>query len=412
MATVESVEDRTIQARLLPSPFFSSFVGRSRPGSLHTDDLAERASAWAAWAVGSLTEMSGMTERSYAALVLDGRFYDPKGNGPQVRPHLEIPARRLMKADAEFPDRLALMGNALSFPWWVLSEVIAVRRALFNTPDTSIADLVELMGAHAEVLAGALAQVTTAVAPRWGVIEGLLVGDGEDLGRDAAGDFSAVEVAEYFPAGAAMHLEVSYDAKLREQNRQWSARRVGVWQLSGIDAAGERFSIGVLTPRLTANSLFKDPLFNPTTESPAALLVRGLLLRRLAMKHLGGAGIWQVAEPSVEGEVSKARLRTIVAQPGKKLPEASLAAAVHFLQSYPEPEAAFEALERFAKRTGALLTVTKEGFTAAHRNALRYLRRAENPERDDINVVLPLGWDEKSRVVRFTFSLPTDDAEQ
>ena len=406
------MEDRTIQARLLPSPFFSSFVGRARPGSLHSSVLPERASAWAAWAVSSLTEMSGMTERSYAALVLDGRFYDPKGNGPQIRPHLEIPARRITKADPEFPDRMALMGNALSFPWWVLSEVIAIRRALFNTPDTSIAELLELMGSHGEVLAAALADVTKSVAPRWGVIEGLLVAGDEDLGRDAAGDFSAAEVAEYFPAGASMHLEVSYDVKMREQNRQWAARRVGVWQLSGIDAAGERFSIGVLTPRLTANSLFKDALFNPADESPAALLIRGLLLRRLAEKHLGRSRGWQVAEPELEVEVIKARLRTIVAQPGKKLPEASLAAAVHFLQSYPDSDSAFDALEKFAKRTGALLTVTRDGFCASHRNALRYLRRAEDPERDDVNVVLPLGWDEKSRVVRFTFSLPVDEPNE
>jgi len=406
------MEDRTIQAKLLPSAFFSSFVGRSRPGDLHSDNPSVRAAAWASWAISAVTEMSGMTDRSYAAFVLDGKFYDPKGTGPQVRPHLEIPARRLAKGDVEFPDRLALMGNALSFPWWVLSEVTAVRRALFNTPDTSIAEVRDLFNASAEPLRVALGEIVAAVTPKWSIIESLLVQAGEDLAWDAAGDFSVAEVAEYFPAGAGLCLEVSYDAKLRDKNRQWSARRVGVWQISGIDSAGERFSLGVVTPRLTASSLFKDPLFDPATESSAALLVRGLLLKRLASNHLKNAQDWQVGEPENHDEAPKPRLRTIVAQPGKKLPEASLAAAVHFLQSYPEAEEAYDALEKYAKRTGALLTIAKEGFCAAHRNALRYLRRAEDPEREDVNIVLPLGWDEKSRVVRFTFSLPSEDTPE
>jgi hypothetical protein len=56
--------------------------------------------------------------------------------------------------------------------------------------------------------------------------------------------------------------------------------------------------------------------------------------------------------------------------------------------------------------------VAKEGFLAAHRNALRFMRRAETPERDDVNVLLPLAWDDRSRVVRVTFSRPSvDEAE-
>jgi hypothetical protein len=32
------------------------------------------------------------------------------------------------------------------------------------------------------------------------------------------------------------------------------------------------------------------------------------------------------------------------------------------------------------------------------------VKRAEEPDRDDINVLLPLAWDAQSRVVRVTFS--------
>ena len=83
--------------------------------------------------------------------------------------------------------------------------------------------------------------------------------------------------------------------------------------------------------------------------------------------------------------------------------------AVHFIQHYPEVADAWEALTILATRQGTILTVTKEGFASSYANAQRFLRRAEDPEREDLNVILPLGWDEKSRVVRFTFSRPTGD---
>jgi len=406
--TIQSMEDRSFVAKLLPMPFFASFIGRARPGSLRSDDHVERAAAWASWAISALTEMSGLSERQYVALLLDGKFYDPKGTGPKVRPHLEIPARRLAKADAEFPDRLALMGNGLSFPWWLVPEVTAVRRALFNTPDTSIGDLVEVLAASADPLRSALREMSQLAAGQWHVIESLLVAGDDSLAHDAAGDFSPEEVATYFPAGATLNLEVSYDVKLRDRG---SARRVGVWQLSGINAAGERFSVGVVTPRLTANSLFRDPLFSIETESAAAALVRGLLLRRLAEHHLSGQMNATVHSPAPVEEAPKAWLRTVVAQPGKKLPEASMAAAVHFLQTYPVAEDAWELLERAAAKSSVLLTITRDGFLAAHKNALRYLRRAEDVERDDVNIILPLGWDDKSRVVRYTFSRPSAEEE-
>jgi hypothetical protein len=406
------MQDRSVTAEVLLTPLYSSFIGRARSGELLSVDPDQRASAWASWAVESVTRMSGVTDRSYIALVLDGKFYDPKGTGPQIRPHLEVPSWYLERSDPEFPDRLALMGNGLCFPWWVISEVTAVRRALFNTPNTSIADVIKVLNDSAVPLRASLENLMKAIANNWYILEALLVEASEELASDAAGAFSTEEVAEYFPTGAGLHLEVTYDAKLRERNQSRSARRVGVWQLSGISSVGEKFSLGVVTPRLTANSLFKDVLFDPITESPAALLVRGLLLSRVARKYLDAARVAAVAAPPVDPEEGpRVFLRTIVAQRGKKLPEASLLAAVNFLQTYSDADEAWAALEGHAKRGRIILTTTKDLFSSAHRNALRFLRRAEDPEREDINVILPLGWDEENRVVRFTFSLPKRDEE-
>lgn len=413
--TVATMEDRQPQGRLLPTPFVASFVGRARPGDVYDTDPARRAAAWAHWAVSALTEMTGLSDRTYAALTLTGRFYDPKGTGPTVRPHLEIPRARLDEADPEFPDRLALAGNGLNFPWWVYHEVTAVRRMLFNTGSASIEPLIELLGERRAQLQTALVGLMEAAAPSWRVIEGLLVSSPDGLSAEAAGDFSEEEVAEFFPGAEGLHLRVVYDPKLRTASGQWASRRVGVWQVRGVDQHGHRLAIGVITPRLTANSLFADRMFAPEREGAGALLVRGLLLRRLVQSHLEPLGLHQVRTADVGADRSRPGgpyLRSVVARVGAKLPRASMEAAVHFLQTYQRPDAAWEALTSWAERTKSLLTVSEEGFKECHRNALRFIRRAEEPSRDDVDCILPLAWDSQQRVVRVTFSRPVEPNEE
>lgn len=399
------VSDRGIQARLLPTPFVASFIGRSRDGDRHDHDPARRASAWARWAVDALEEFRGLSDRSYYGMVLPGRFHDPRGTGPQVRPHLEIPRRTIDVADPEFPDRLAQAGNGLEFPWWLVPEVKAVRRSIFNTPHGAVAELVDAVNAHRSALTATLTRLSDSCASSWAHIERAIVTDAEMVIPYAVGDFTTAEITEFFPPAASLDLVVRYDAHLRESSGQWAARRLGVWQLTGVASDGP-FALGVVTPRLTANSLFRDPLFSASAEAPAAALVRSLLLRRVLRDFLATEVPAALQPDPFPPGPGGPHLRAVVARPGAKLPEASVDAAVHFLQTYPDADQAWMAMQRWAG-DGYLLTVSAEGFAAAHRNALRYLRRAEPPERDDINVVLPLAWDEKSRVVRVSFTRPS-----
>ena len=393
---------RAAQAKLIPTPFYTSFIGKARNGNLDDSDPAKRAGAWASWVVENTTEIVGVADRAYAAILLPGRFYDPKGNGPQIRPHLEVPHRILTQSDPYFPERVAQMGNGLLFPWWVMSEVTAARRALFNNTDGDPAAVFSILNDHAGSLREAVERLNSNAGPNWDTIQSLLVSSSDGLSGDAAGDFTSDEVAQYFPGGKALHLSVNYDVRLREKNGTWASRRIGVWQVNGVNQSGDRFSFGVLTPRLTANSLFSDDMFHTRRESPAALLVRGLLLKRLTDRHLGGSSV-AVGPASTSTPRPSSFLRAVPARPGARLPEAGLEAAVHFIQTYPKAEDAFSALEEWAMRSGSVLTVLKEGHMAAHRRAQRFLRRAEEIERDDIDVLLPIAWDEKNRVVRVTF---------
>lgn len=405
--TVPGVSGRELQAKVLPSPFVSSFVGRAREGALHDPDPQRRAAAWARWAIDALEEFKGLSDREYVGLVLPGRFHDLGRNAVPIRPHLEIPRRVLARADEEFPDRLAQCGNALEFPWWVVQEVTALRRSVFNTPDGSVLPLLDALNAHRGALLAAVEELNAAVGHGWQAVEEKLVASPHSLLDVVTGDFTTAEIGAFFPPAAGLQLRVVFDSQLRETSKEWAVRRLGVWQLRTGSSATEA-ALGVITPRLTRNSLFADKLFAPTDEAPASLFVRCLLLRRLLRTVLSEEHDARlVPDPTVPGSGGP-YLRAVVARPGAKLPEASIEAAVHFLQTYPDAENGWTVLQRWAGET-YLLTVAKEGFLAAHRNALRFLRRAETPERDDVNVLLPLAWDDKSRVVRVTFSRPAAD---
>lgn len=393
---------REHRQKMLQTPWVSSWFGRARPGDRYDTDGDRRAAAWAHWAVGALSEMTGAQERSYPALVLEGKFHaNGQSASALVRPHLEIPSRVLSAPDSMFPDRVAQMGNALAFPYWIVPEVTAVRRALFNVPGGDISGVVGALNARRGALDAAVATLAAQAAPAWDMVEELLVGDPDALEAITCGDISTDEVASFLPVARDHDLSIRFDAKLIETSRGPVSRRLGVWQLHGSDSTGMRFALGVVTPRLTANSQFHDTHFAIAKESPAALLVRGLLLRRLLERVIGQGSSTSVAETA---GTPTTYLRSSLAQVGQKLPEASVRGAVQFLQAYPDPDSAWQVLEEWAGRTGTLLTVREEQFREAHRRALRFVRRAEEPERDDVNVILPLGWDEKSRVVRVVFS--------
>ncbi len=398
---------RETQKRLLVTPFVSSWIGRARNGDRLDPDPGRRAAAWGHWAISNLVEMTGAADRTYAALLLEGKFHDPRGQGPLVRPHLEV-QRLLEQSDPEFPERLAQAGNGLMFPWWVVAEVTALKRALCTGPRGEIKDFADLMNSRRVALVEAVTTLSRQASPQWGLIEELLISSPDGLSGEAAGDFSPAEVSSFLPAAAEFDISVTYDAKLRDTSRQWASRRVGVWQIQGTNHDGERFSLGVVTPRLTASSQFQDQMFVAEREAPSALLVRGLILRRLIERHMGLSAT-KVGDVPTDTKVPGAHLRAIVAQVGAKLPEAGIDAAVGFVRAYPDCDAAWRVLFEWSERTKSLLTVREEGFREAHRRIQRFMRRAEEPDRDDINVLLPLAWDEKSRVVRVTFSRREQD---
>jgi|GEM_PF-2727880 len=401
--------DRSRRSEAIATPFVASWLSHAAAGNLHDPKLSKRASAWAAWAVESFVGIE--SQRSYLAILLPSRFYNPKGDAGPSMPHLEIPTSVLNSPSPEFPWRLALMGNGLEFPWFIYSEVTAIRRVLFKTSPASIMPLVGFLESRDQSLRDGLAMLRRAAAPRWDVVEADVVSSPDGLSKLLTEPFTVAEVDSYVQGAARLGLEVRFEPRLAEQNGVWASRRMGVWQVSGTTDEG-RFHLGTLTPRLTRRSTLSDPLFSHTEESPLAVLVHGLVLRRLASEVLDvpasvlgfRAGATPVPEPEqkVTGTV-RPHLRAIRINGEGKTPEASPQAAIAFIQTYKSPKEAWEMLSGWAGSTH-LLTVSEDTFSTAFRRAALRVRRAEEPDREDIDLILPLAWDHKGGVVRVTFS--------
>lgn len=402
MDTVENVTERELIAKLVTTPLVGSFIADARQGDLHDQDQSRRASAWAHWALNNLTEITGSGDRKYVALLLPGKFYDPRGTGPSLPPHAELPEWALDRSDSDFAMRLGQLGNTALFNWWLVPEVIALRRVLFSQAGPGVAGLVNAVAKHRSGLVSALSLLNETVAAQWTVIEGLQAAHPENLSAAFTNPFPTEEVARVFPPATALRMEVLYEPKLAESSGVWCSRRVGAWRISLPDREG---SLGVVTPRLTSSSLFNDPMFKPESESASALLVRTLLLRRLTWRFLEGA-VPDAVRP--DGKRVTYYLRAIVAKVGAKLPEASVESAVNFVQQHQDSHHAWESLQEWAA-DGHVLTVSRNDFDAAFVRVATCLRKAETPDRYDINQVLPLAWDSKSRVVRVTYSHQRDE---
>ncbi len=377
-------------------------MSHAREANLHIADQQVRAAAWSRWALNNLVTMTGTSARDYVAIQLPGRFYDPRGTGPDVPPHVELPSWALRRSDPEFHHRLGQIGNAALFEWWLVPEVTAVRRVLLPVPTGANELLLAALFDRHQGLVGLVRRMNEQAAPQWTVIERMHAAQTASLAETLSEPFATGELARLFPPAGELGLSLTLDPRLVQTSGPRVGRRVGAWRLESRDGGGSGASLGVVTPRLTRNSMFKDPLFEPGGESAAALLVRAAILARILERHLGGTELSAVpVDPAVAARGSY--FRSVAAKVGEKLPEASAESAVQLLEAHPDPATAWDALSVWAGG-GFVLTVDKTKFIEAHRRLAAELRRAGTFEQVEINNLLPLAWDTRGRVVRVTFA--------
>lgn len=391
----------------ISTPFITSWFSRVRQGDLRDFDLSRRSGAWAGWFIKNMQEFHTANNRPYIGLNLPGQYFDPEGKLAKYTPNVEIPEHIFNYVSQMFPERLSYAGNGLLFPWWVIDEVNAVKRMLFSVPKTNPSELYDLLSQSANGLSKTAIKANEQLGEIFDQIENLIKTHPDQISELLTGDFEENEIMAYWPNAKGVITRIEFDRILREKSKTRAYSRMGVWRIvneNNIDAVSV---LGVITPRLSRKTYFDDPLFDPDKESPAVNLIRGLLCTRILKFLKTDQAQLQVVNV---GSVSRhTGFRVIVAQTGQKTPQPHPKAALGLIQAFPDAESAWEALCTWAQTSGSIpgnkrviLAVNKESFLAGWHNVTTSLANKKIPRQKDVNIVLPLGYDEKERVVRVT----------
>lgn len=382
-----------LQVDLIKTTFVNSFIGMCVEGNINSATHRERAQALGSWCVRSLGYFTGIKERGYIAIKLPGEFYDPKGIGGNIKPHLELSEKILKSSDPQFPDRLAILGSGIEFKWWVLPEIYAIKRVLLKDGFGDVRSFAISLENHREGLLKALNTQSARMQSVWGKVSEEIVIDPQGFGDYLYAPFSAQEINSYFPSKISETLSISLDEKLRDDDRTRTARRVGVWLIKGGD-----FAVGCITPRLTFSSNFVDNVFKPEGESSTALLIRGLVMNRLSNRYLGNSKVAVVVNKPLNTHLKK-----LPAKIGQKIPESSVLSGVRFVTDFPDPLNAWSKLSSWCSDE-LIITVSYDSFAKSHSKILNKISKIEEVEQDDINNVLPLVWSPAGKIIRVSYS--------
>lgn len=371
---------------ILHNRFVGSWLPYAHDGNRFTTNRQEREAAWASWAVDNLVWVESK-KRDYPALRLpEARFYEETNpsNKPYktTPPHVELTTPNT--PNPLFGAQLAMAGNGLAFPWWMYSEVTALKRVLNFTPHTDTWNTVsELLWNNRTGLVAALNTVRNFAEPLWDEIVECMSTDPEKLTNTVCSPFTPTQVTAALPDNPG--LSVNYEKRLFDRNKKWSARRVGIWQINTPD---QKLKIGVVVPRLTQTSTFLDPLFDPATESPAALLVRVLILQRVCRTHFD----WNPPTPRknrVTKPGRKPHFAGLPSKPGGKPTEASQETVQKMLTDHTTPPQLWDMLETWTQNRGYVLGVKKETWL----KTAYQIRAGAPPTRRTANTLLPVVWD-------------------
>jgi hypothetical protein len=387
------VNDREILAKVISTPFFSSFIGKCVEGDIYAREHAIRSQAVGYWMLNSLTRFTGQDSREYIGIQLPGEFYDPLGFGKALKPHIEIPESILKKSDANFLDKLTLLGSGLHFKWWILPEVLSIRRALFRESSGTVLDFIKAVEPSRDDLVNTIRSQQDKLRDNWGYIAEEIAIKSKDFALEVFGVINSNEISTYLPIDISQNLKIRLEKKVDGEDITKTARRVNAWVIEGAS-----FKCAAITPRLTYGSIFKDEVFSLEKESIAALLVRGLVINRVSKRfNLGEEKVL------IQPTALSTHLRAIPAKIGQKIPEASFTSAIRFVTDYQEPAIAWSRLEEWA-RESYILTISKELFYKSFLEIAKRIDKMEELDQDDVNNVLPLAWSKSGKITRVSYS--------
>lgn len=361
----------------------------------------ERLGSWASFILANTRNYSGIDNRVYPALELPGSFYfKESGFDKIVKPHIELSKIIKNFSARAFVQVFSNMGNALLTPSWLINETKAVRKEINSSkiPNTDI--LVELIRERRKSLLKFYMDNSVNVKANFNTLNSILYDNPQNASNVFCGDATPQELAKFIPSAPALSLNVKFSDSMKEKFPTNTVFRLGVWRVS-FRFEGEPFQYPVVTPRLTKNSLFIDPLYDISNEPDPALLIRCLILDR-ALK---------VLDISTDSEVTKDfsknesfYLRSIPCRENQKKPTPSDSALTSFLNNSETAEQAWTEIQNFISGKFQIAVSFGE-FEDAYKATKIEIARLGDIKESWKDILLPLLWS-KDGISRLTYVKP------
>lgn len=384
---------------VLSLPVGQSLINIAKPGEpgLYSKD---RVAIWANFLVDNVHEYKGFGERDYTACKLPGDFYSKDKNANTVKPHIELNRSLLLIENPFLAHVFSQAGNTLLSPLWLVPEVKAIKRVLHVKESLSLLKIVEIIGERRANLIKFYTDNVLILKNNFTSVQDLLYSDLTSTSKSIYGDIPSGELLAFIPLSPAISLNIKFDKKLKEAFPGKYLMRVGVWNLECV-IGGIGLKTGVVTPRITYNSIFKDPLYKIDNESDLALLVRCVLLSRLL--KLAGLG----SKVSISKDFHKNTgffLKAIPLKQGQKNPEPSYNSLLNFINNNHDATSAWAELTQFF---GDRLqtAVTFKDFNIAFNNASDSVKKFEDVSIENRNIILPVVWSQNG-LMRVTYVSP------
>lgn len=368
---------------LYKTPYYLNLARSSVEGPVEVPEFKNRVQSWSYWATSNLASVNGKN-RNYVAIMLPGCYYQ-NNQYVTVNPHIELKDATLNRnLDSDIV--LSVIGNSLLNKYWLYSEIKALRKSI-NGITKNDRTLIDTLESNRIEIVKNLAEYKDLVELYWDDFTAEIATNPAELTKDILYDIE--DLTTDFPKLSGMNYIIKLNSVLEEMDKEYSIRRIGVWDI----IHNENQVLTCLTPRLTKNSQFFS---KAETESILSIYIDLILLKRIYKRY-------NIFGSNVDRSLitTKGYIIKLATKFGAKIPEASVKAGVNFVQKNSLDQA-WQLIQN-AITDGEYILLEKDEFYNSYSNITNKIKKLEEISQEEVNRILPLVMTRDHKLYRLTY---------
>lgn len=372
-----------LNKELFKTPYYLNLARSSVEGPVEVPEFKNRVQSWSFWATSNLISVNGKN-RKYVAIMLPGCYYQ-NNQYVTVNPHIELKDTTLNRnLDSDIV--ISAIGNSLLNKYWLYSEIKALRKSI-NGITKNDRTLIDTLETNRIEIVKNLAEYKVLVELYWDDFTAEIATNPAELTKDILYDIE--DLPTDFPKLSGMNYIIKLNSVLEEMDKEYSIRRIGVWDI----IHNENQVLTCLTPRLTKNSQFFS---KAETESILSIYIDLILLKRIYKRY-------NIFGSNVDRSLitTKGYIIKLATKFGAKIPEASVKAGVNFVQKNSLDQA-WQLIQN-AITDGEYILLEKDEFYNSYSNITNKIKKLEEISQEEINRILPLVMTRDHKLYRLTY---------